>query len=128
VGELAPIGGLGAEFQNRGLTIDRLVVQRRDPEAARFEPRHFVVLKIDDLVGVLGEGGDVRGRQGFIRANAQDQGAAAPRHNDLLRVSLVQHGNAEGAANLKQRFVNGRLQVTLVSLGNQVDEHFGVGF
>ena len=104
-----------------GLEIEHLVSLAGDDA-------HLAVVEIDDLAGVRENRRRVAGDEVLAVADADQQRAALPRADDLVRIVRRDHGDAVRPLDEVQRVDHGVLeQLTVAERGfDQVRQHLGV--
>ena len=73
------------------------------------------------------DGRGIAGHQRFILAEPQNDRAAATSCNELARLMIGDDHDAVGPLDLLQRFAHRVFQIPLVAIGDQLDQHFGIG-
>lgn len=98
----------------------------------------FFVLEVDDLVGVLDDGGGVGAEEelvdgaflAVVLAHADDEGAAFACADELVGLAFVEDGDGVGADDVLEGELDGGVEVAAVGVHHvfdELDEDFGVG-
>ena len=149
-GRPAVLGGaVGGEVDLVRLALDGVTRGVDDGHAGRGDDHDLVLVDLNGAVRVLDEGQDVGAQEVFPVPQADDQrGGASGRDDDVRRLG-AQHQQGEGAVELggdgahgddqsarhllvcsgqsgDRSLVRGRLRL-VVSAGQQVDDHLGIG-
>ena len=95
------------------------------PEAV--ERDDLAVVQVDDAGGAGDEGHHVAAEEHLALADADDEGAAVAGPDDASRLVGVDDRDAVGALEVDQGGLDGRLEVALVVLGDEVGYDLGVG-
>ena len=88
---------------------------------------HGVVVERERLVRVRDDRALVAGHHVLVAADADHQRAALARHHQHAGLLLADAADGVGAGHLAERGLHGVLEVALVQLADQVDQHLGVG-
>ena len=93
------------------------------------EDGHVVVVEVDDVFGVLDDGGGVGGHEVFALAHADDERAALAGHDEFVRLVLAHDDEAVGSYHFGQCEAHGHFGVDFafeVDVLDEVGEHLGV--
>ncbi|MNS64507.1 hypothetical protein D3C72_976380 [compost metagenome] len=107
--------------------VDGLAIAGEEVDALAADLGDLAVFHVDDLAGVVEDGGNVRGEEVLALADADDQGAALAGADEAAGLGLVQHGDGVGALDGFERVEHGVEQIAVVEARDQVREHLGVG-
>ena len=102
VRELAPLHRRRLELDAAHLHVGVHLAEVAHAEILRRERHQIIVLEIDDLAGVRGDGRGVAGEEVFALANADDERRAAPRADDDAGKIHADHAEAVGSDDFGQ--------------------------
>ena len=88
---------------------------------------HVEILEIDRVARMRNNGRGIAGNHRLVLAQANHDRASATRGHQLARLVVGHHHDAIGSLDLLERLADSRLKVILVAIGNQLDEHLGIG-
>src|ERR1035437_5709833 len=91
------------------------------------ENRHIAIGQEEHILGVGEDGGDVAGDEVLVVADADDDGRAVARGDDLIRIGARDHGEGKDAGEFLDGGAHGLFQVAFKMLLHQVGDDFGVG-
>ena len=86
------------------------------------------VFQVNHIAGVRNHGGNVRSKEIFPNAHAQNQGAGFPYYEHPPGFVGTDNAQSIGALQTVCRFHHCLLKISLVVMLHQVDNHFRIGF
>ena len=103
-------------------------IEIADSVAVARENDHLAVVQIHDGAGVLEQGGGVGRHEPLAVTHTDDERRSLARRHQAVRLVGRDDRNAVGAVHLTQRSRDGKLEIALVQLSDEVRQHLRVGF
>ncbi len=88
---------------------------------------HLLIVEVDDLVGVAGQGGRIAGQEALAFAESEHQRAAQASADEQVGIVEAEGGNAIGALEQRQDALDGLGQIAVEMAGDQVGDDLGIG-
>jgi len=127
VGIFTLFGRTLVPFHGHYFAVDRGMLQVEHLHTLFGNHGHVEILEIDRIARMRNNGRGIAGNHRLVLAQANYDRAAATRSHQLVWLVVGHHHNAVGSLNLFKRLADSRLKVILVAIGNQLDEHLGIG-
>ena len=89
---------------------------------------YVVIVEVDGLTGVFNDSRGIRGDDGAIFSDSQDDGRAATGHDESAGFGVDHAGNTERSFDFFERGDDCIEEIALVERVDEVGENFGVGF
>lgn len=121
-------GGGGVPVDLGDFAFDRHVFDVAQVDLFRSQQRDVAVVEVDHLPGVGQQRGDVAGDEVLVFADADDDRTSFAGDHDLIRIEQRDDRKSVGPGELLKRRCGRGEQVPLVSVRDQVGDHFAVGF
>src|ERR1035437_6328747 len=93
------------------LAVDAAAVEIAERYAVGREDRHIAIGEEEHVLGVGEDGGDVAGDEVLVVADADDDGRAEARGDDLVRIGARDYGEGKDAGEFLDGSAHGFFQV-----------------
>jgi len=129
VGVVAEVGGVGGELALFYFALDDFALAVVEGDAVLADVGDVALFEEDEAFGFGQQGGDVGGDEGFVFAEADDQGGAFSGGDEAVGLFVADHTQGVGAGEFLHGELHGAQQVGggFVFLVDLVDDDLGVG-